>query len=305
MEDGTAIAQKQLASLAYRNRNMPGQDISTLLRARYGTASPPSPTESPLAPNPTLQTLLAHRSVRAFLPSKPLPEGTLELLVAAAQSAATSSHLQTWSVLSLTDPALKAQAAQLAGDQSFVRDAPLFLVFCADLQRLAAVGDLRGTAGAALGYTEMFLMASVDAALASQNASVAAEALGLGACYVGAVRNRPRETAALLGLPDRVVALFGLAVGWPDPARPASVKPRLGAGEVLHREKWGGGHEGKTQGESLAEYDDVLATYNAGQGREGVPAWTERSAKRVEGIANLNGRHVWAEVLRERKFDMK
>lgn len=284
---------------------MTKQEILTHLRARYGTPSPPWSTRSPLSLNPTLETILSHRSVRAFLPSKPLPEGALELLVAAGQSAATSSNLQTWSVLSLTDPALKSQAAQLSGDQSFIRDAPLFLIFVADLQRLTAVSDLRGTAGVALEYTEMFLMASVDAALASQNASVAAEGLGLGACYVGAVRNRPREMAELLGLPDRVVALFGLAVGWPDPEKPAFVKPRLGVGEVLHRERWGGGHDETSQKENFTEYDDVLATYNAGQKREGVPAWTERSAKRVEGEANLSGRHVWAEVLKERKFDMK
>lgn len=284
---------------------MSGQDIAALLEARYGTSSPPWPSHSPLALNQTLETILAHRSVRAFLPSRPLPDGTLELLVAAGQSAATSSNLQTWSVVSVADPATKARAAELAGDQGFIRDAPLLLVFCADLQRLTAASRLRAAPGGALAYTEMLLMAAIDAALASQSAAVAAEALGLGACYVGAVRNRPRDVAALLGLPDRVVALFGLAVGWPDPARPAHVKPRLPAAEVLHRETWGGGHEGLSQEESLAAYDDALATFNAGEKRQGVPAWTERSAKRVEGVASLNGRHVWNEVLKERGFDMK
>lgn len=284
---------------------MSGQDIPALLEARYGTSSPPWPSHSPLALNQTLETLLAHRSVRAFLPARPLPDGTLELLVAAGQSAATSSNLQTWSVVSVADPPTKARAAELSGDQAFIRDAPLLLVFCADLQRLTAVSRLRAKPGEALAYTEMLLMASIDAALASQSTVVAAEALGLGACYVGAMRNRPRDVATLLGLPDRVVALFGLAVGWPDPARPAHVKPRLPAGEVLHRERWGGGHEGLSQEEGFAAYDDALATFNAGEKRQGVPAWTERSAKRVEGVANLNGRHVWNEVLKERGFDMK
>lgn len=290
---------------------MSNQDIPSLLQARYGTTStttaPPWPANLPFTLNPTLETLLTHRSIRAFLPSTPLPAGTLEVLVAAGQSAATSSNLQTWSVVALTDPTTKAQASVLSGDQSFIRDAPLFLVFCADLQRLTAVSQLRGTAGTALEYTEMFLMASVDAALAAQNVSVAAEALGLGACYVGGVRNQPREMAALLGLPDeRVIAVFGLAVGVPDPARPGSVKPRLGLGEVLHRERWGGGHDGEGHQEGqFREYDDALASFNAGQKREGVPAWTERSSKRVEGVKNLTGRHVWSEVLRERRFDMK
>lgn len=305
---------------------MPNQDIPSLLQARYGSAPPSWPSDSPLALNPTLETLLAHRSVRGFLPGASLPAGTLELLVAAAQSAATSSNLQTWSVVALTDPAAKADASVLSGDQAFIRDAPLFLVFCADLQRLTTVGRLRGTAGAGLAYTEMFLMAAVDAALAAQNACVAAEALGLGACYVGGVRNQPRAMAALLGLPaERVLAVFGLAVGVPDPAKLAAsrVKPRLALGEVLHRERWGGGHnhhyeEGgaapageqqeetaKYQEEQIRAYDDVLASFNAGQQREGIPAWTERSAKRVQGVENLTGRHVWSEVLREKGFEMK
>lgn len=281
-------------------------DISALLQARYGSTQP-LPSSSNLSLNPALETLLNHRSVRAFLPSKALPDGTLELLVAAGQSAATSSNLQTWSVVSVTDPARKARAAALAADQAFIRDAPLLLIFCADLQRPAAVGRLRqGRAGAALEYTEMFLMAAVDASLAAQNAAVAAEALGLGACYVGAVRDRPREMARLLGLPDRVVALFGLAVGWPDPARPARVKPRLAVEEVLHREGWGGGRdEGASQEDRFREYDEVLAAFNAGEKREGVPAWTERSAKRVQDVASLHGRHVWGEMLKERGFDMK
>lgn len=53
--------------------------------------------------NETLTTLLAHRSVRTYR-SDPLPSQTLELLVAAAQSAATSSNLQTWSVIAVEDP---------------------------------------------------------------------------------------------------------------------------------------------------------------------------------------------------------
>lgn len=252
-----------------------------------------------------METLLAHHSIRAFIHDKPLPDGTLDVLVAAGQSAATSSNLQTWSVVSLTDPEMKRRAAQLSADQAFIHEAPLFLIFCADLQRLTAVSDLRGTAGEALDYTEMFLMASIDAALASQNVSIAAEALGLGACYVGAVRNRPREMADLLALPERVIALFGLAVGFPDPQRPVSVKPRLGADEVLHREGWGGGHDGESQLDKFSRYDDALASFNAGQKREGVPAWTERSAKRVEGVSNLSGRHIWSDVLRERGFNMK
>ena len=58
--------------------------------------------------NPLLPTLLAHKSVRHYKPD-PLPPGTLEMLGAAAQSAASSSNLQTWSVIAVQDPARKAK----------------------------------------------------------------------------------------------------------------------------------------------------------------------------------------------------
>src|SRR3954463_1185261 len=112
-------------------------DPLELLRARYGAAHVPSPAAryAPDAINPVLETLLAHRSVRGFR-SDALPGGTLELLIAAAQSAPSSSNLQTFSVVSLEEPARKARVATLAADQNFIREAPLFLAWLVDLSRL-------------------------------------------------------------------------------------------------------------------------------------------------------------------------
>ncbi|KAI1253922.1 hypothetical protein MGN70_004317 [Eutypa lata] len=287
-------------------------DLPSLLAARYGTAPssagvPPPPSPLAIPSNPALELLLQHKSTRKFLPPQdqepPLPPGTLELLIAAAQSAASSSNLQTWSVVAVEDPGRKAAAARLSGDQEFIREAGVLLVFCADLSRLSRVSGRHGTAGAGLEFTEMYTMATVDAGLAGQNATVAAEALGLGACYVGAARNRPRELADLLGLPRRVVALFGLAVGRPDPvaARLAAVKPRLPQQEVLHRETW----SDEEQAENLVAYDETLDRFNAGQGRTDAPTWTYRSAHRIATVESLHGRDVWRQVLHERGFDLK
>ncbi|KAI1747505.1 Nitroreductase [Xylaria castorea] len=277
-------------------------DIPILIRARYGTATNLVVAG---AGDSTLETLLRHRSIRHFLPEK-LPPGSLEVIVAAAQSAATSSNLQTWSVLALEDPEHKDKAAALCGDQDFIRQAPLFLIFCADLDRLTQVSAQHGLRGEGLEFTEMFLMASLDAGLAGQNATIAAEALGLGACYVGAARNKPQELAELLELPPRVIAVFGLAIGKPDPNKTTTVKPRLPQREVLHKETWrAGASEDDTQKENLAEYDVTLASFNAGERREGVPAWTQRSARRIETIESLHGRHMLKEVLQEKGFNLR
>ena len=116
---------------------------------------------------------------------------TLELLIAAAQSAATTSNLQAWSVIAVEDPARKARLASFAANQRHIVDAPLLLVFVADLARLRSISDERGHPGIALNYIEAFIFAIADASFAAQNTIVAAESLGLGGCYIGAMRNNP------------------------------------------------------------------------------------------------------------------
>lgn len=274
-------------------------DLPVLLMERYGPNAPTLPPGAS-ANNPMLQTLLAHKSVRRYRPD-PLPPGTLEMLGAAAQSAASSSNLQVWSAVALEDPAHKAEAARLCGDQDFIRQAPLFLVFCADLARLTAASEREGLPGAGLDYFEMFLTAVVDASLAAQNAAVAAEGLGLGICYVGAARNYPRELAALLHLPPRVIALFGLAVGFPAEGDTSAVKPRLPQPGLLHRETY----DAAQRDESVAAYDKTMRGFYETQQMNVHGTWANHSAKRVAGPEALAGRDIWREVLRERGFELK
>ena len=136
------------------------------------------------------------------------------------------------------DPNRKARLSELAGQQKFIRDAPLLLVWLCDHARLER--DRRGTPDAGRGnhYLEEFIVGIVDAALAAQSVVIAAESLGLGCVYIGAMRNLPEQVAAELGLPPQVFAAFGMSVGYPDPAGETGVKPRLPRAVVLHRERY-------------------------------------------------------------------
>lgn len=262
-----------------------------LIRARYGTEPSSLPLPSALW-NETLNSLLTHRSVRAYRPD-PLPANTLELLVAAAQSAATSSNLQTWSMVAVTEPASKQKLAELAGNQKHIQQCPLFLVWLADLARLDNLAEQQGLQAEGLNYLEMFLVATVDAALAAQNATLAAESLGLGTVYIGAMRNQPEAVAEMLQLPPQVFAVFGLCVGYADPNQPAAVKPRLPQAAVLHRETY-----------SLAQQDDAIKQYNAvmqqfyqAQQMQVAGTWVEHSLKRVATAQALGGRDRLREAL--------
>ena len=261
---------------------------------RYGAAVAP-----PSGWNEVLACLLAHRSVRAYLPDA-LPPGTLELLVAAAQSASSSSNLQVWSVVAIEDPEHKRHLAELAGAQQHIAAAPLFLVWLADLSRAERLGEARSTTLEGLPFTEMFITAIVDAALAAQNATVAAESLGLGTCYIGAVRNQPEQIAAALGLPPKVMAVFGLTVGYPDPAAPAAVKPRLPQSVVVHPERYSADAEPA----GLAAYDERLQRFQEAEQMKPV-GWTRVVMSRLRSGASLSGRDRIREALRNLGFELR
>jgi len=266
-----------------------------LLHDRYAGAG----IDAPLRTNAIIEGLLAHRSVRFYAPT-PLPAGTIETLVAAAQSAATSSNLQTWSVVAVEDESRRARLSALAQNQAFIREAPLFLAWIADLSRLDRVGQARGRHLEGLDYLEMFMVAAIDAALAAQNAVVAAESLGLGTCYVGALRNHPEKVAAELGLPPGAMAVFGLAVGYPAPGAEGAVKPRLAQNVILHREQYGAPEEPA----SVAAYDQALADFSEATG-QGRTTWTGRVMTRVGTLAGLSGRERMQAALNALGFPLR
>ncbi|UGT63156.1 NADPH-dependent oxidoreductase [Nocardia asteroides] len=247
--------------------------------------------------NPVLQVLHEHRSVRRYLPD-PVPEDVLRLLVSAAQSAPTSSNLQVWSVVAVRDPERKARLARLAGDQEQIRQAPLLLVWTADLARLRGLAAAREVPLDGADYLESSYVAFLDAALAAQNALVAAESLGLGTVYIGAIRNHPEEVAAELALPPGVFAVVGLVVGTPDPGEGARVKPRLPQAAVLHSETY----EPAGQNERIAEYEGRIAEFYAEQNL--AHSWVERVLTRLGSVAALKGRDRLRDQLAAQGFPL-
>lgn len=266
-----------------------------LLQARYRGVSRPSAEHV----NGVIGQILSHRSVRSYRPD-PLPAGTVETLVAAAQSAASSSNLQTWSVVEVSDPARKARLAEVTGNQKHILQAPTLLVWLADLNRLSGLGAARDHAVEALDYLETLFVGIIDAALAAQNAVLAAESLGLGTVYIGALRNDPERVAAELGLPPKILPVFGLCLGYPDPAVVTGIKPRLPASVILHREQYGAGFTP----EAVAAYDEAIQDFQGEQAIPQVP-WSRQALARVAGPQSLSGRDRIREALTHLGFALR
>jgi len=181
-----------------------------------------------------IDLLQSHRSIRKFT-DEPIDDDMVEQIVSAGLASATSSNLQGATVIRIRNPQTRAAIAELAGGQTYVEDAAVFMVWCADLHRSSvacemAGGDFHG------GMTEHFVIAATDCAIAAQSAVVAAESVGLGICYIGGIRNDPAKMTELLQLPEQVVPLFGLCLGWPD--QDPALKPRLPLSVTLKEETY-------------------------------------------------------------------
>jgi nitroreductase len=229
-----------------------------------------------------LRLLATHVSVRSFA-REPLTLGLLAQCVAAAQQAATSSNVQAYSVIRVTDVAERATLAELCGGQSQIAEAAEFLVVCADLRRNDLIA--RAAGGAVVANFEAFLVATVDAALFAQNLVVACEAHDLGTCYIGGLRNRIDEVDRVLELPHLVLPLFGLCIG--QPAVRNDVKPRLATDAVLHEGRY---PSDESVLASVRDYDAILAPYLAARGTP-QHTWSGSIARKFSGALRP---HLWA-----------
>ncbi|MNS67239.1 FMN reductase (NADPH) [compost metagenome] len=246
--------------------------------------------------NDTISLLKRHRSIRKFK-DKPLGKSMVEQIISAGQAASSSSNVQAFSVVAITDTERKGILSELAGNQAYIRECPVFLVWCADLHRLKYSAERhRPGQDSYEDVTESFIIATVDTALAAQNAAVAAESLGLGIVYIGGIRNRIAEVAELLELPDLVYPVFGMCLGYPD--QEPGLRPRLPVSAVLH---WDEYDTDKTE-EQVDIYDRTMTEYLRERtgGQKDTP-WSELMAEKLTQPSRLHMR----EFLQKRGFELK
>ncbi|PLX37406.1 MAG: oxygen-insensitive NADPH nitroreductase [Hyphomicrobiales bacterium] len=244
--------------------------------------------------NAIIDGLMSHRSIRKFT-EQPIAPELLASLVRAGQAAASSSFLQGVSVIRISDPELRQQLSEIAANQAYVREAAEFLVFCADLNRASRCCDWHGKT-ATEGFTEQFIIATVDTALMAQNVVVAAESEGLGICYIGAIRNDPARVAELLTLPRGVYPVFGLCLGYP--AQDPELKPRLPLEVVLKENRYD--QEGER--ERIAQYDaEVLNYYRTRTGGRREFTWSEQ----MSGMLSKEARPHMREFLEAQGLMLK
>lgn len=207
--------------------------------------------------NHVIETILNHRSIRKF-ENKRLTDEQIKTIVKCAQAASTSSYMQAYSIIGVKDSNKKKKLAEIAGNQTYVENSGHLFIFCADLFRHEFASQMEEMdVSDSLESTEKFMVALIDAALAAQNAALAAESMGLGICYIGGIRNHSDEVSKLLMLPNRVIPLFALTVGYP--AKESTKKPRLPFEHIYHEEIYQ--LDVNLYEKQLKEYNEVISNY--------------------------------------------
>lgn len=225
--------------------------------------------------NDVIKLLNAHRSVRAFK-KIPVSQASVETIVQSGQAAATSSFIQAYSIVQVSQGPKREQLATLANDQAFINEAPVFLVVCADMQRHKMACE-KHNVDMLSGYAEQFMTATIDASLLAQNMAIAAESMGLGICYIGAIRSEIAAVSELLELPELVTPLFGLCIGYPN-VKP-DLKPRLPVAAVLRQEVY----DDPNAQNVLDTYDKQMTTYyKTRAGGQKAQSWTEQIAAKLK-----------------------
>ena len=165
----------------------------------------------------TMELMMNRKSCRAFQ-DKAIPQEVMNRLFDAAASAPSSGGFQNYAIIKVEDPARKKKLSEYSRGQGFIASAPVNLVFCIDLHRERRIAEeLHGVCSLEYDYCKL-IMLTLDAAIAAQNLCIAAEGEGLGSVYIGNLIDREKEAAELLNLPEEVIPVIMVTLGYPKTA---------------------------------------------------------------------------------------
>lgn len=183
--------------------------------------------------NPILDVIKQHVSVREYT-KDPVSEETLNQILSAACNGSTMGNMQLFSIIVTQDDEMKSKMAPFHFNQPMATQAPLILTFCADFHRFNRYCEFRDADTKAYSNMQSYHWAVTDALIAAQNACVAAEALGLGICWMGTITYNVDKFAEALQLPKHVVPVACIAMGYPQ--KKSALTQKLPMEALVHRE---------------------------------------------------------------------
>lgn len=181
-----------------------------------------------------IETILNHRSIRKYK-SDSIEESILNQILEAGTRASTTGNMQVYSMIVTKDAALREKLWEVHFKQDMVKQAPVVITFCADFNRFNKWCLQRKAIPGYDNYLSFFT-AAIDALLVAQNVALAAEDQNLGICYLGTTTYMADKIIDILSLPEAVVPITTLVIGYPD--ENPGLTDRLPLEAVLHQETY-------------------------------------------------------------------
>jgi len=253
------------------------------------------PIDDPLA------KFILRRTHRRYT-DEPISDELLDVLFAAAFSASAKSDLQQASVVVVKDKAKRQAIQELIPSMPWIGSAAVFMIWVGDSRRIRRICEHRGKPFGN-DHLDAFLNAAVDAALAMQTFTLAAEAKGLGLCPISVVRNHLDAIRDILELPLYTFPVAGLCVGWPS--QEGCISMRLPPKVTVHTDRY----DDWDLAEEVAGYDQrrderysipsSSHRMNNVYGEAKFYGWSEDKARQVSTAERDNlGRFVRAQGIR-------
>ncbi|MCI5071712.1 nitroreductase family protein [bacterium] len=181
-----------------------------------------------------LALLDGHGSIRQYQ-DKAVDEALLQKILQTGTRAATSGNMQFYAMVVSKDEQQKQKLYAAHGEQAMILQAPVLITFCADLHRMQRWFDTR-EAKTSFANEVSLIRGIIDASLLAQNVVVAAEAMGLGTCYMGSTLTGIKDIVSILNLPKLVVPVTTICLGYA--AEDKKRIERLPMQAVLHEERY-------------------------------------------------------------------
>lgn len=206
--------------------------------------------------NDVIKTLLQHRSHRQYKKEATIPTQHMQMILDAACQAPSWLNGQHYSIIRITDSKLRQMITDHQPFNPQIGECSEFLIFIADGYRSYLDSQAYDGSFAAIGTPDTVFTLTVDAALAAQNATIAAEALGYGTCDIGGIRLIAAKLIEWLKLPKYTFPLFGLCIGVPEDN--TQIKPRIPQQSVVFENQYGSEEQ---VNRDLADYEQTMQTF--------------------------------------------
>ena len=181
-----------------------------------------------------LAGMAAHRVCRRYQ-ARDVATDLVRLLCACALSAPTKSDLQQSDILIIRDKDKRHAIGAMLPEMPWLIEAPVFVIFLANGRRTPQIAGLRGKPFPN-DHLDLFFNATVDSAITLASFVHAAEAAGLGCCPISMIRDHAQTIADMFALPEKVVPVAGMTLGWP--AEAGAISPRLPLSVTVHEERY-------------------------------------------------------------------